>query len=356
MSPLLLAALLATPPAEAVALLPLENVSGDERAGADVGAVLARALTARGYAVLRGQALETALEAGRVRYLDSLPDTMRTTLAGDLGARLLLTGAVYTYAEGPSAMLAFSARMVAPDGALHWASVFGFTARDTEGILGTGRAATLDALLREAAAAVARDLPPPGEPAAARPRGKPIHLGGPRASGAAALADLETRRVAVLPPEGFTPEARAGAIVSHLLAVRLREAGLEAVEAADVRAAMRAEGVRTFRTMDAGQLRKVGERVGATLFLNGSVYAWRDSSPQGGGSPEVSLELSLVDVVRERVLWTAQHARTGRDYAFLLQRGEVTSAVGLADRVVREMLDGLRAGARPARTGAARER
>jgi hypothetical protein len=109
---------------------------------------------------------------------------------------------------------------------------------------------------------------------------------------------------------------------------------------------MRAEDVRSFRALDPEQLRRVGERVGAALFLRGSVYTWRDSVPQGGGSPEVSLELSLVDAARDRVMWTGQHARKGGDYAFLLQRGTVTSAVALADRVVSELLDRLRAGTR----------
>jgi hypothetical protein len=353
---LLAAALLSGAAAPTVALLPLENVSGDERAGADVAAVLARALTARGYVVARGEAVEAVLEAERVRYLDSLPQGVRARLRAELGAGLLLTGAVYTYAEGPSAMLAFSARMVETSGAVRWASVFAFTARDTEGILGTGRAGNLDALLRELAARVQRDLPGPGEPAPLRPRGKPFHLGGPRSFAAAALGDVETRRVAVLPPEGFVTDPRAGAIVAHLLAIRLRDAGLEVVEAADLRAAMRAEGVRSFRAMEAGPLAKIGERVGASLFLSGSVYAWRDSSAQGSGSPEASVELTLVDVLRGRVLWTGQHARRGGDYALLLQRRTVTSAVALADRVVGEMLEGLRAGGRPARANASRER
>jgi hypothetical protein len=352
----LLLALLAGPADTTVALLPLENLSGDERAGAEVAAVLARALTARGYAVARTEAMEAALAAGRVRYLDSLPAAVRGKLARDLAAGLLLTGAVYTYAEGASAMLAFSARMVDAGGAVRWAAAFGLTTRDTEGLLGTGRAGTLDALLREAAARVQRDLPAPQGTAAARPGGKPLHLGGPRAFAAAALGEVASRRIAVLPPEGFAPDPRAGAIVSHLLAIRLRDAGLDVVEAADLRAAMREEGVRSFRGLDAGQLREVGDRVGATLFLNGSVYTWRDSSAHGGGWPEVSLELSLVDVARERVLWTGQHARRGGDYAFLLQRGAVTSAVALADRVVAELLDGLRVSARPRRANASRER
>jgi hypothetical protein len=353
---LLLAALLSGPAAATVALLPLENLSGDERAGADVAAVLARALFARGYGVVRGEAMETALEKERVRHLDSLPGDVRGRLAGALGASLLLTGAVYTYADGPSAMLAFSVRAVDAAGTARWAGVFGFTARDTEGLLGTGRAATLDALLRDIAARVERDLPAPGETAAARPRGKPLHLGGARWFAAAALRGTEPRRVAVLPPEGFAPDPRAAGIVAHLLAIRLRDAGLDVVEPADLRAAMRAEGVRSFRGLDPGQLRRVAEQVGAALFLRGSVYAWRDSSAQGGGSPEVSLELSLVDVVRERVLWTGQHARKGGDYALLLQRGTVTSAVALADRVVGELLEGLRAGARTGPANASRER
>ena len=356
MMPALLALLLAAPAAN-VALLPLENVSGDERAGADVAAVLARALTARGYTVTQGEPVEAALQAERVRYLDSLSGPVRAKLTGQLGAGALLTGAVYTYAEGPNPMLAFSGRLVAEDGAVRWAGVFGVGANETEGMFGTGRASTLDALLRVLAERVQRSLPAPdGGAAPPGGSGKPLHLGKPRAVSAAALAQIETRRVAVLPPECFAADVRAAAILSHLLAIRLRDAGFEPVEAGDLREAIRAEGVRSFRALDSTALVKVGEHVGTRLFLTGSVYAWRDAPRQGTVPPEVSLELSLVDVVRGRVLWTGQHARNGADYAFLLQRGGVATAVALADRVATELLDNLRTGRPPARTKAASSR
>ena len=352
----LLVALLAAPAAN-VALLPLENLSGDERAGADVAAVLARALTARGYTVAQGEPVEAALAVERVRYLDSLPGPVRAKLAGQLGAGALLTGAVYTYAEGPSPMLAFSGRLVAEDGTVRWGGVFGIGANETEGMFGTGRAATLDALLRELAERVERSLPAPdGGAAPPRGPGKPRHLRKPRTVSAAALGTVETRRVAVLPLERFANDVRAAGILSHLLAIRLRDAGFEPVEAGDLRDAIRAEGVRSFRALDSAVLIKVGERVGTRLFLGGSVYAWRDAARHASVPPEVSLELSLVDVAAGRVLWTGQHARTGADYAFLLQRGGVTSAVALADRAIAELLDNLRAGRPAARANAASSR
>jgi hypothetical protein len=353
---LLLALLAATAPAT-VALLPLENVSGDERAGRDVAALLARALTARGYTVAQGEALEAALEAERVRYLDSLSTPVRAKVAAQLGAAHLVSGAVYAYLDGPDPMLAFSGRMVGADGAARWGGVFGRRASDTEGLFGAGRAATLDALLRVLAEQVERSLPAPGEaPAPARAPGKPLHLGKPRAVSAAALGGLRTRRVGVLPPECFADDVRAGAIVTHLLAVRLRDAGFEPVEAADLREAMRAEGVRSFRALDSGFLGAIGARLGTPLFLTGSVYAWRDASRHASRPPEVSLELSLVDVAGGRVLWTGQHARSGADYAFFLQRGGVTTAVALADRAIAELLDNLRTGQPPARANAASSR
>jgi hypothetical protein len=355
----LLVALLAGPaPATAtVALLPLENVSGDERAGRDVAAVLARALTARGYTVVQGEAVEAALEAERVRYLDSLSASVRAKVATQLGAAYLVSGAVYAYLDGPDPMLAFSGRMVGDDGASRWGGVFGLRAADTEGLFGAGRAATLDALLRVFAERVARSLPAPNEGAApARGAGKPLHLAKPRAVAAAALGLVQTRRLAVLPPECFADDVRAGTIVTHLLAIRLRDAGFEPVEPADLREAMRAEGVRSFRALDSGFLARIGERIGTTLFVSGSVYAWRDTSRNAAVPPEVSLELSLVDVAAGRVLWTGQHARSGADYAFLLQRGAVTSAVALADRAIAELLDNLRAGRPAARANAASSR
>ena len=97
----------------------------------------------------------------------------------------------------------------------------------------------LDALLRVVAQRVERSLPAPGETAAPAPRpGKPLHLGKARAVRAPGLGQIETRRVAVLPPESFADDVRAAGIVAHLLAIRLRDAGFEPVEAADLREAL----------------------------------------------------------------------------------------------------------------------
>ena len=41
------------------------------------------------------------------------------------------------------------------------------------------------------------------------------------------------------------------------------------------------------------------------------------------------------------MLWSALHARNGREYERLLQRGAITNRVSLADQVLAEMVEAL---------------
>jgi hypothetical protein len=327
-------------PSRIVVLLPFENLSGNEQARARVAAVVARALEAKGYAVAQGEPVEAALEAERVRHLDSLPAALRQKLCAAFHAVGIVSGAVYTYAsEGESPLLALSARLTAPDGAgLGW-SVLGLSAKDTEGMLGLGRSSSLEALLREAGGRLQRDLPgPDGPPAPPRIPGKPFHLSGPRTARAPGSDDAPVGRLCLLPLENFTADAAGASVVTRLLPERLRQAGFDVVEPADLRAALVSVGMKSLRGVDADQLKKLGSQFGTSVFVTGSLYTYRDASPRGGAPPEVSLELSMVDAERGRVLWSSQHSRKGQDYASFLQRGSVSNAVTLADRVLAEML------------------
>jgi hypothetical protein len=86
-------------------------------------------------------------------------------------------------------------------------------------------------------------------------------------------------------------------------------------------------------------LKKVGERVGTTLFLRGAVL-------RGLLDPEQTVELHLyiVDVATQRVLWSALQDRDKAEFEKLLGLGNVDATVTVADRVVLELVDSLYVG------------
>jgi hypothetical protein len=351
--PLLLAALPARGgKAERVVMLPLQNFSGVREGPPELAEMLESCLRSRGYAPIRGEEVEKLLEENRIRQLDSLLPAMQASLLARFDASLLLSGSVYTYEGGDSAIVAFSARMTRADGTPVWAAVAGLTPDQTEGWLGIGRAKTRSSLAEKAIARLASRIPAPGQ--AAPPRsaaGKPLRLSSPRTFRSAALPGGGVRRVCVLPFENFTEVRQAPRVVAEMLSRRLEETGrFQIVAPAEFRAAMAEEKIRSFRDMDPGALERLGRRLSSELFVRGTIYEYREASPRWGArTPRLELEFSMLNVASGKIVWASNHARAGDDYRALLQRGAIGDIVTLADQVLGEMV---RAGEKsPAKKG-----
>jgi len=328
---------------ERVVLLPFENLSGSSEAREQLEALAGAYLRGRGYTVVAGEEVAAYLEARRIRYLDSLAEAERNELLEAHQAGAVMTGKVFDFVEARVPMVSLSARLLSDDGRLLWSNVVALSAVDTEGVFG-GRVATREALAREAAERLFEDLPAPGDgPGPARLSGRPRRLAAPRTYRAASLERGASHRVCVLPFANHTTERDAPRIVADLLARRLQQAGeFEVVEPAELRGALVVEQLRSFQDRDPLRLARLAERLGGCLFLRGTVFVYQPALAGGSAQPpEVALHVSLVDVAASRVLWSSDHSRRGDQYRSFLMRGAIVTAVGLADRVVSEMVDAL---------------
>ena len=336
-------AMTASPPTRAarnVVMLPFQNISGTDGAPEIVAAELTRRLEATGYHVVRGEPVDEFLAAEKIRYLDSLPSSGREKLLQHFEATAVVLGDVFDFAGKPSPVVALSARMIGADGRALWSAVAGLSAGDTKKVFGLGTLTSVESLAAKTVDDLTRDLPEPGAMSpleGARP--KPIDLGSPRTYRSAALAGGENL-VCILPLENMSRVRVAPRVVGELLAQRLAASPVfRAVEAADFREAMWSAGVYGIRTGDPQELAKLGAKLGTTLFLKGTILRYADVLPGSSAqTPELELQLQLVDVAGGRVLWTSHLARKGTDYSGLLQLGAISNAVSLADQVVAEMI------------------
>ena len=328
------------PAAETVVMVPFQNLSGAGGAPGAVSAELARHMESRGYRVVRGEAVDEFLAAEKIRYLDSLPASSRERLLQRFEASAAVLGTIFDFAESDNPVVAVSARLVGADGRVAWSAVAGLSADDTKKVFGFGRLASLDALAVRAVAILTRDLPKPGSASKlASARSRPLDLSSPRTFRSAALAG-GGNLVCILPFENRSAARVAPRVVGELLAQRLAASeGFRVVEAAEFRNAMVAAGVYGIRTGDPDELKKLGAKVGTNLFVRGTIYAYKDVLPGSGvTTPEIELQLTLVDVAAGKVLWTSSLARKGLDYSGLLELGAISNAVTLADQVVAEMI------------------
>jgi len=326
---------------ETVVVMPFTNLSGVERAPSEISAAFVKRIAAKGYAVVPSEYLEIFLTATRVRYLDSLSRELREKALAQLSASAIVFGTVYDFAEGDNAIVGVSARMLRADGSVAWAGVAGMSSEDTEGAFGLHRTNATAVLAEKAVERLVRDFPQPGTAVRlASARAKPLGASSPVTFRSAALEAGREHRICLLPFENRTQARLAGRVVAELLAQRLGASGtFEVVEPADFREALVTAGIRGLRSGDPAEMAKLSKALGTTLYLRGTIYAFKDASTKNASvAPELELDLALVDTASGRIVWTSRLARTGRDYEGLFQLGAITNIVTLTDQAAAEMV------------------
>lgn len=326
---------------ETIVVLPFTNLSGVEHAPADIAASFSRRIGTKGYRCVPVEEVEAFLAAERVRYLDSLSGRVREKLFSRFGASAVVFGTVYSFSTGDNAIVGISARMLRSDGGTAWEGVAGLSSEDTEGAFGLTRTSSTAVLSEKALDRLLRAFPAPGKtakPASARAR--PLGLSGPATFRSAALETGRKNRICLLPLENRSPARLASRTVAELLSQRLSASGtFEVVEPADFREAMVATGVRGIRSGDPAEMAKLSRALGTHLFLRGTIYVFRDASSRNASvSPELDLDLALVDATEGKIVWTSRLARTGKEYEGFLELGAITNIVTLTDQAAAEMV------------------
>lgn len=321
----------------AVAVLPFENLTIDAGAPAKVAQGVAAALAKKGWKVVVGAPVEQALDAERVRYLDSIDSSVRPKLAEALGVSTLALGSVYAWEAGGDPRVGFAVTLVGSDGSVIFSDLVSMRGEDAEALFQSGRPFTLEEVAAEAIERIAKRLPRPGAgPERPAMRSLPLHLSPPRTFRSSSLGDGARHRVVVLPFANAGPH-EAARIVAELFARRLAASRLfDVVPPADLRAAFIAEKIHDLA--DPAERVRLGKRLGTTLYLTGTIYEFREARQASADTPRLEMEASLTDAGTGETLWTSYASRLGTAYRGLLQLGEIHAIVGLADQSVSEMI------------------
>jgi len=92
--------------------------------------------------------------------------------------------------------------------------------------------------------------------------------------------------------------------------------------------------------VDLDTIRRMGRRLGVDAVIMGRIEEFVGMEEKKKGViPVVSISSRLVDVRTGKVLWMAQHRRTGDDYIKVLDFGKVRSVGELTQKVVLEMIE-----------------
>lgn len=327
------------------ALIPPRNLSGNDGATDALFGRLSRALEARGASFVGSDEIDQALRERRVRYTDSLATHDLAALAERTQATHTLLATVFDFVPGKEPRIAFTLRALDnTSGARVLSCAITLRGVDFEGLLGLGRIEDVDVLADEAiaraldvfddAGAPREDLA--GEPARSRPREPDGGYGFTR-------EDFEPRaieRVALLPFANRSTDVDATPEFGEFLAnAWFREAGVQVVEAADLRAALVARKVRNLQFVDLASLAAIGRSLGVRYFVIGAIERYGDEVlVDDRRFPEIEATVQLVDTERARIVAAAAVTRRGSDYQTLLGLGAVHDPVELALRSARELV------------------
>lgn len=92
--------------------------------------------------------------------------------------------------------------------------------------------------------------------------------------------------------------------------------------------------------VDLDTIRRMGRRLGVDAVIMGRIEEFVGiEEKKRGVIPVVSISSRLVDVRTGKILWMAQHRRTGDDYIKVLDFGKVRSVGELTKKVVLEMIE-----------------
>ncbi len=92
--------------------------------------------------------------------------------------------------------------------------------------------------------------------------------------------------------------------------------------------------------VDLDTIKRMGRRLGVDAVIMGRIEEFVGMEEKKRGViPMVSISSRLVDVRTGKILWMAQHRRTGDDYIKVLDFGKVRSVGELTKKMVLEMIE-----------------
>lgn len=330
-----------------IAVLPLENLSGEAAPRSEILGSLRGRLEALRVPLLPAETLERFMRKHRMRYTGGLAREMGRALAEETGAGAVLVTSLDLYQEADPPRMALTARLVSTgdDTRILWMDSADRTGDEAPGLLGLGRIhdprEVLSDVTDRLAGSLSRHLSgaescggseagrDPG-PRRFRPRSF-FRIPGAVAAGTGPV------RIAVLPFANESTTKYAGDILTLQMVRCLSCAGgVVVIEPGVVREALlRARLIQEDGPSlpQADLLRLLLE---ADVVLFGEVADYVE--PQWGGlEPELVFSARAIDTARRQVIWSSSSRGRGHDRVVFFGLGSVPTAHGLASRMARAL-------------------
>ncbi len=151
----------------------------------------------------------------------------------------------------------------------------------------------------------------------------------------------KVKKIAVFSFHNNTMIAEASKIVTGAFVANLLKMKKFKVEfPGNIKSFLVSERIIVRTSVDLNTVKLMGKRLGVDAVIIGLIEEFVGiEEKQRGVIPVVSISSRMVDVRTGKILWMAQHRRTGNDYIDVLDFGKVRSVGELTKKVVLEMIE-----------------
>ncbi len=322
-----------------IAVYPIENLSGEPVHLNKLRMDLISALKSRGIKVLDDRDLDKFMTEHRVRYIGGIDAGRAKAFKAETGTGGVLITSIELINEYNPPRLSVVCRLVSTgdNPRILWIEDAGMAGDDNPGILGLGIIDNLPGLEKRAFGKIAGSLAGYLQKGEARPV-KTYGKFSPKIHYRSPILDSDhAYRIAVVPFLNRSERKNAGELMALHFVDALRKAGFSVVEPGMVR-----EGLLDYRVIMEGGLsipnaETVFNNLNADLVIIGYVSQYQDATGPAG-NPVVEFFVNAIEKKSMEVVWASDSYNRGDDGVFFFDRGRVSTAGVMADRMAQAVV------------------
>lgn len=343
-------ALLLRPEAARVAVLPVQNLSGEALPLGGFQQWLLDELTLHRIPLLDDMALRAFMRRHRMRDVGGLSREMGRAMQEETGASVVLVSSIDLYDAATPPRFALTARLVTTgdEPRIIWMDSADRTGDEAPGFLGTGRIdnriavqrvvidGVIGSLVGFLRAAGSRVDGPGAAAAHARRRDRPRSFF--RAASIVPPRGGRTR-VAVLPFSNESTTRRAGEILElHLIRHLVRLDAVDVIEPGIVRQALLRQRLIQIQGLSVPQADLVRQILDVDVALFGEVAEYRETGA-GTLAPQAEFSVRAIDTASRQMMWASSSYGRGDDGVFFFEAGKLATAHRLSSNMAEALVE-----------------
>jgi TolB-like protein len=325
-------------PRVAIAVFPIENLSGVAAPLKPIRGLIVDQLKKKGFNVLDDEALEAFMVRNRVRYTGGIDALTAQAIKKETGVEGIVIASLELYSDAVPPKAALTARLISAgeNPSVAWMDGVGLAGDDSPGILALGLIEDPEKLVTKAVDTLTWSLADQvyrnrerAETGKLQTKFKPRIV-----YRAAGLDPGKKPRVAVLPFFNKSGRKYGGEIMVLNVMRALKHAGFDVVESGIVRSAFLSLRIIMEDGISLAEAKALFTASNADFVLGGWVLDYQDYDGASGNA-KVGFSVQLINKESQKIAWSSLSQNNGDDKVYFFDWGRVNTAHAMASQMAR---------------------